>query len=744
MRRRWNILLAFVVATVVAVPARATGPIEPFHVSATAGDDANPGTEQKPFRTIAKAQAVVRDTIAKGMSTDVTVLIRGGNYYLEQPLVFDLRDSGRDGHKVVYRAAPGEHPRIVGGTPLSGWQPAEGQAYKVNVGKGREFSALFENGQWCTLARSPNAGYWQAVGGTNDGKNSTIEFRPGDLPEGLDFRGASAAVWAGRHYSGLNYDWFESLVPIQGIDWKTHTITLTRPTYWNVSTNNRYHILGPRAFLDEPGEFSLDREEGVLYYRPRSLPVEKQEIIAPTCQHAILIRGDSSDQLAGNLVFEGLLLDVCDSILNWGEFPAGPEGLICLENAREVTIRNCRLRNSGTDGILMRHANRGHLVADCLIEDAGFNAIQITGYPIGQGPFTDEKAAYVSRNVRITNNYLRDCGRRVGHGGGVWIYQSGGHEIDHNLIENMPRYGIDLLGQSYEYMMLPETSGGNGGKLYGKPVTWDNHLDWLYTREINMHHNEIRDVMKNSQDGGAITSWGVGAGNVIDNNLIHHIQAFHPRASIVGIYPDDASKRFRITNNIVAHLSGAGDVYPMLIKGMDNVVTNNVIADNDMEAAFMSVSAGIAGLPDSIPGAKDEKVEQNTFTRNIVSRNRGQVIYKCWPWSERMYKECDHNVFHHERAVSEVKIDWNPKPWSDWRSHCGGRLDAHSIADDPRFVDPENMDYRLRDDSPAKSLGIESIDTTEIGPSVAHPFIDQIRKADAAFRPMPRRLARNR
>lgn len=89
-------MLALLIGALAAAPVRAADPVGQFHVSVSAGDDANRGTEQEPFHTLARAQAVVRDTIARGISADVTVLIRGGNYYLEQPLVFDGRDSGRD------------------------------------------------------------------------------------------------------------------------------------------------------------------------------------------------------------------------------------------------------------------------------------------------------------------------------------------------------------------------------------------------------------------------------------------------------------------------------------------------------------------------------------------------------------------------------------------------------------------------------------------------------------------------
>jgi hypothetical protein len=42
-------------------------------------------------------------------------------------------------------------------------------------------------------------------------------------------------------------------------------------------------------------------------------------------------------------------------------------------------------------------------------------------------------------------------------------------------------------------------------------------------------------------------------------------------------------------------------------------------------------------------------------------------------------------------------------------------VDAHSLAVDPLFVDPEHGDFRFRPDSPALKMGIVPIDLSKIG-----------------------------
>ena len=76
-------------------------------VVAPDGDDRNTGTAQKPFASIQRAQAAARVRIADGLTSDLVIELRGGRYVLDEPLVFNQRDSGTERHRVVYAAAEG-------------------------------------------------------------------------------------------------------------------------------------------------------------------------------------------------------------------------------------------------------------------------------------------------------------------------------------------------------------------------------------------------------------------------------------------------------------------------------------------------------------------------------------------------------------------------------------------------------------------------------------------------------------
>ncbi len=82
------------------------------------GSDSNPGTLLRPIRTIAHAQQLVRG-LDPNMSADVTIELMSGTYRLTAPLTLDARDSGTNGHDVVWTAAPGAHPVLSGGEQMA-------------------------------------------------------------------------------------------------------------------------------------------------------------------------------------------------------------------------------------------------------------------------------------------------------------------------------------------------------------------------------------------------------------------------------------------------------------------------------------------------------------------------------------------------------------------------------------------------------------------------------------------------
>src|SRR5262245_58631265 len=115
-------LLAVLAATFISLTLATAGQAAEFYV-APGGNDANAGTIEKPFATLAKARDALRAARAKSPEA-ATVYLREGKYYLAEPLVLGPEDSGTNEAPIVYAAYQNEMPVISGARRLAPkWRP---------------------------------------------------------------------------------------------------------------------------------------------------------------------------------------------------------------------------------------------------------------------------------------------------------------------------------------------------------------------------------------------------------------------------------------------------------------------------------------------------------------------------------------------------------------------------------------------------------------------------------------------
>jgi hypothetical protein len=230
--------------------------------------------------------------------------------------------------------------------------------------------------------------------------------------------------------------------------------------------------------------------------------------------------------------------------------------------------------------------------------------------------------------------------------------------------------------------------------------------------------------MRDSQDGGGITTYGTGAGNLIAGNFVHDMRSSIVEGSHAGIYLDDASNRFTVEGNIVARITGSKYIYPLIIKGYDNVVRNNVLADNEASAAIYVLQTPHGGLPEA-EGHAEELTGRLRFSRNILYRNAG-LVYTVSPWNESIVAESDYNVIFPVDPPLHCALDWKWQPWAMWTSCFGARYEQHSRYEDPIFIERDRLGFSLAPDSPAIALGFVPIGTAAIGLRADFPFADEV------------------
>jgi len=96
-----------------------------------------------------------------------------------------------------------------------------------------------------------------------------------------------------------------------------------------------------------------------------------------------------------------------------------------------------------------------------------------------------------------------------------------------------------------------------------------------------------------------------------------------------------------------------------------------------------------------------------TFTRNVV----------VWPQGKLMAGDLGNLHYHFDSNVywcgDQKEIRFGEWSFAQWQSKG---MDQTSRIQNPKFVDAAHDDYRLAEDSPARALGIESVDVRNAGP----------------------------
>lgn len=730
-----------------------------FYV-ATDGDDrwsgmlasANKSGDDGPFASLARARDAVRET--RRNLTDrqaVTIMVRGGKYFLNQQLVLDARDSGSREYPVTYTAYPGEKPILSGGREVTDWEPYEGRIMRSSLpaakGGGSKSRQLFFNGKRQIRARYPNfdpdnplyGGWAYMESPADDGNISAYRFPEGtgaNLYMRPSIEGGNATSfhykpgtfersWAKPRQGEVNCFFFSGItndiVPIESVDEENRIIKLTREIWQNdrppwylafcFYRNNRFIVENLLEELDEPGEWCLDSEDGILYFWPPA-GIEDGEVIVPFNDCLISLRGASWITVSGFTLTE--TLDAGDDLCRAGGDGYGAmyprQGrsycgeALHMRRCQHCSIERNRFYAVGGNAIYLEGDNFRNRIQLNEIEYAGANGICLVGSTL-QNP----------RFNRVEDNHIHHVGVFQKFGVGVYLAASDGNVVGHNHIHHVPHHAVNL--------------GSNGsGRNY-------------------VEYNFIQHTALENHDSTAINCWGdvpmsapkpdsERCGHVIRHNYIadtwgclvveqdDSVTIEAPTVVLThAIYLDDFASNCLVYGNIIVR-AGVGI---QIHSGKNNLVENNIFAGCDYPIRYWNNAAGrIANKP--MAGF----MTGNRFCRNIVYtvQPTGGLIDTGNGWTDEVVQESDDNLFFDpdgeryyvtmiERAPQEsekyslpANVAKKQLSLAEWRTMG---YDLRSVVADPLVVDPEQDDFRLRLGSPAYKLGFLPINMDGIG-----------------------------
>lgn len=665
-----------------------------FHV-APQGKDQNPGTVAAPLASLAGAQRAVREAKQAGkLAGPVNVVVHAGVYRLTEPLVFEPKDSGTAEAPITYQAAPGERAILSGGRTITGWRKLDGRLWvaelpDVKAGQWR-FRQLFVSGESRPRARTPNQGFFRVTSFPDGGHkvpyhtpSRRFGFKPGDLnPTWTNLQDVEVIVY---HF------WTDSHLPIQSIDTATNIVTFAHPTS-KVFTDDftpggaRYVVENVFEALDQPGEWYLNRKTGLLYYWPKpGEDMARVEVVAPQLPAFVHLRAEPTKRsFVEHLAFRNLAFEYCHFELKPGDANdhQGSDTVaaaVTLTGARNCRFENCTFKNLGTYAV---EIGRGS--SDNTFAGNELAYLAAGGFRINGGTESSHPLERTAGNV-ISDNHLHHYGEVFPSAVGVLLMHSEGNTVVHNHIHHGWYTGI--------------SAGWVWG--YWRSISRGNCL------EFNHIHHIGQGLLS---DMGGIYTLGVSPGTTVRNNLIHDVDA--NQYGGWGIYHDEGSTHLLVENNVVHHTKFA----PFNIHYAKEVtVRNNIFALGKLE----QLSRG-----------RNEPHKSVFFEGNIIYWNEGALFAQNWkdvpyefhvspnmgpkkePVRVTSTFDCDWNLYFNP-TLKRDEVKFPGGTWADWQRR--GK-DLHSQYADPRFVDAEHGDFRLKPDSPAWALGFKPIDLSQVGP----------------------------
>ena len=719
-----------------------------FHVALTGNDRWSglapepAGHGQGPFRTLTRAQRAVRELLARGNPRrPVRVLLRGGTYFLDEPLVFTARDSGTASGPVTWAAYPAERVVISGGQPLTGWREdtVNGKAcWSVTVptvARGKWYcTQLFVNGERRYRARLPKHGFHHFAG---------LPAREAKKDTGQLFHGAMSALFnpgeirAWRHLEDIEVvvpdHWYENHLRVRRVDEKAHTVYFATPGRSRFSRDEtgksaRFCVNNVFEALTEPGEWYLERRTGKLRYIP--LPHEKLnevEIVAPRLEVLLLLAGDPRNPkgTVRHLRFEGLDFRHQEWALPATESGALQAAInvpaaVRLVGAEDCAFYACQVSRVAGYGIEVMHGSHRNRIVACALYDLGGGGVKIGhegGLPkgwvesafrgidyrrLGWGPHQQEGGKAPGRDLSagagtsVSDCAIHDGGRLFASAIGVWVGTAAGTAFatTTSTISTTPA----------------SPAAGRGVRLRRTSRSTTSSSTITSTTSATAR----------SATWAASTRWACSPGRSSAATLIHDVNSLRLRR--LGHLSGRGQHGILIENNLVYNTKCGGFHQHY---GRDNQVRNNIFA---------------YGRENQLQISRRELVRAVVFERNIVYGAVSGALLAGGYGGGWTATDWDRNVYAQD---SERPSRFAGLTWAQWQARGN---DPHGRLADPLFLDPTAGELGVGNAAALRAVGFDlgQLNAAKAGPRFRDSALPATIDAWPAAKEQPRPIIEGR
>lgn len=524
-----------------------------FYVSASNGDDTNPGTFDEPFATIQKA--------VDSMNLDDVVYVREGVY--EETVKFNK--SGSEIAPLTIKAYQDEEVVVTGLKKVTGWTVdktvGSNTIYKAYAGKQfNKDDMVFFNRSYVDYAKWPNN-----TGDNNNNRGTSHDSSHPGLNDDWLFptwgsvdsaSGVPSGETLYNKYYGTIYDSEltfaadelvgANMLTFSGKGWYMYSGEITKSIvgafdirgtmqfheYYRPTRGNQYYLYGAKCLLDYQNEWYSD-ENGYLYIiTPDGSDPNNAIVEVNARENAVEFNGngyiniEGIDFFAGRLRTEGSdglkLINISNSYVSSGPNISGDNNLLAdstidhtVSNFLRVGGHNNKIINNlfeygcadGTGEAINLRDSMDAVLAYNTLRFAGAKGIDINNR--GRALITyndisycsavcrDNGAMYVAygdcSSTEVSYNWTHD-GMTDSTAGIYPDLNSSNIIIHHNVVWNVP-WGYQLNGPNVGILAYNNTFAARASNSNGQEASIDDDL-WsvnnLYTSSCVLYHYNLK------------------------------------------------------------------------------------------------------------------------------------------------------------------------------------------------------------------------------------------------------------
>jgi len=510
------------------------------------GDDLNDGSFSSPVRTIEKARDIIREKRLHGeiKNEPANIVLREGVYEVGKTIELTTADSGEELFTLTIKGYEDEKVRLTGGKDISASllsdaddsikariidETARENIKAVNLydmgitdlgeisRRGHQISEnkitqaeVSVDGQKLKLAGWPNEGFVgldtvveygtrrnpaSGDNGVNITSGCSFTYKGYDRP--LKWREPEKAWISGVLTSNFAYDYY----PLEKVE--GNKIILREGAITDYYSKQFFRFENIPEELDMPGEYYIDRDDGMLYiYMPEGCSDDSVITVSLLKEDMIKVSN------ARNIEFQNI--EISDS---------RKSGIATSGECSNIIVDNCKIHSIAKNGVSFSNCTFSS-VRNSEIYDIGENGISVKG-----GDFSK---AISSGNVIYNNDIYRFAQIERSYNSGVYIgYQSVGVKVMNNHIHDAPHAGIIFYGINNEISYNEIDNVVN--EFHDMDAVYVNNYDMPWERGNKIYYNYFHDIGGENFNGehqmnvSCIRTDNNGHGLTIRKNIFYNI-----------------------------------------------------------------------------------------------------------------------------------------------------------------------------------------------------------------------------